>query len=173
MHKPALAVVVAVLASGCERGTDGAAPYRPAPSASVAPLPIDHLAPGELAEGPEKAFGLAIPRTFRVGRRFDDSVFASGAASPETVANYVRRRIEAEAVEIGPTRTIFVRARVKGVGPNSPLLRVEVSEGALGAELVVRNITPAPVVPDLTEEERWKREGLTPQGKVLDPSKTF
>lgn len=166
------AVVIVVLATACDRpSTQGN--YQAAPSSSVAPLPADRLAPGELPEGPEKAFGLAIPRTFSVARRFDDSVFASGVASPEMLANYVRRRIEADTVEVGPTRTIFVRARVKGAGAKSALLRIEVGEGGLGTELVVRNVTPAPIVPDLSEEERWKREGLTPQGKVLDPTRVF
>ena len=34
-------------------------------------------------------------------------------------------------------------------------------------EMVVRDRTPPPVEEGLTEEERWRQAGMTPDGKVL------
>jgi hypothetical protein len=172
-----LAAVPALLL-GCRddesRGPGNTRALNPIPAQSTQPsaLPADHLAPGELAEGTEKAFGLTLPRAFRVTRRFDTSVFSMGNVAPEYAANYVRRRIDAEATEVGPTRTIFVKAHVRGGDPNV-VLHVEVTEAAAGAEIVVRNVTPAPVEPGLSEEERWKRQGLKPNGQVADPTHLF
>ena len=168
---------LSVLALACRDESSRAPNTRalnPIPSASgqTASLPPDHLAPGELAEGTEKAFGLTLPRAFRVTRRFDTSVFATGSVSPESAANYLRRRLDAEATEVGPTRTILVKAKVRG-GDQAVTLHVEVSEAGAGAEIVVRNVTPTPPEPGLSEEERWKREGLLPNGKVANPTKLF
>ena len=174
---PLGAVVVAAsaaLSMGC-RGSGarpGPAPLASAlPSAPSGPLPSDHLLWGELAEGPERVLGLALPRGFLVTKRFDGEVVARGSASPERVANYVRRRIEAASVEVGPTRTIFQSARVKG--GSGPLLRIDVTDASEGAEIVLRDLSPVPVPSGLTEEERWRRAGLKPNGDLLDPTKAF
>ena len=52
--------------------------------------------------------------------------------------------------------TIEVRALRAGNGDRS--------------EMVVRDTTPPPGDPKLTEEERWKKQGLTPTGAILDPN---
>ena len=124
MSKTALAVgVLTALAVACGRGSEAPDAPRLPPPARPSALPPDRLAPGELAEGPETSWGFPFPRAFHVDRRFEDAAFASGAASAETAANYVRRHIDAEVVEVGTARTIFLRARVKGAGPSGALLR--------------------------------------------------
>jgi hypothetical protein len=37
--------------------------------------------------------------------------------------------------------------------------------------LVIRDKTPAPIVEGLSEQDRWRRAGLTPDGQQLDPLK--
>ena len=39
------------------------------------------------------------------------------------------------------------------------------------SEMIVRDTTPAPVEPGLTEEQRWQKAGLTPSGQIADPKK--
>ncbi|MCA9627098.1 MAG: hypothetical protein KC766_05515, partial [Myxococcales bacterium] len=72
--------VLALACCACNGSQENAAPA--AASASSAPHPIDHLAKGELAQGTEKVFGLAIPRKMRVERRFLDAAHAVGPVSP-------------------------------------------------------------------------------------------
>jgi hypothetical protein len=135
-------------------------------------LPVDYQLPGELGEGPEKTFGLILPRRFSVRARFEHASSSFGDSSPEQVSNYVRRRVEAATVEVGPARTIFQSAKVKGQ-PSAPLLRIEIADAPEGSEIVVTDLSPVPVVPGLTEEERWRRQGLRPDGRLLDPRTTF
>ena len=115
--------------------------------------------------------GILMPRGFLVHRVFESQTHVRGMATPEQTANYLRRRLEAGSVDVGPARTIFSSARVKGKG--GPALRVEVN--ALGGvtEVVVIELKPIPVDPSLSEEERWRKAGLRPGGGLLDPQKTF
>jgi hypothetical protein len=36
--------------------------------------------------------------------------------------------------------------------------------------MTIRDITPPPVDPNLTEEQRWKQVGILPGGHIADPS---
>jgi hypothetical protein len=167
---PALAAALALCAAvGCRSNTDAPPP---APSASAAAAtampPVDQTLPGELAEGTDQAFGLPIPRRMRIKLRFSDEVLAVGEIAPERLANYVRSRVLAASVETGPAKTVFTRATVKSAPQR--LVRIEVIARANLAELVVRDETRPPPVPGLSVEERWRRNGLTPDGKLLDPT---
>ena len=153
----------------CSRSGEGASGTQATASASARP-PVDRLARGELAEGPTSAFGLAFPRAMRLERRFLDSAHAAGPVPPEAVANYVRRRVEASHVEIGAARTVFPRVRIKGGAPDK-LYRIEVVADGANTLLVLRDVTPPPLEPGLSVEERWKRAGMTPQGKPLESTK--
>lgn len=112
-------------------------------------------------------FGLVVPRDLRIVRRFADSMAATGKPAAEQVSNYVRHRVNAATVEIGPTRTIFDSARVQGDDHEGRLLRIEVVQHPSRTELVVKDMTPVPIEPGLTEEERWRKAGLSPSGKQL------
>lgn len=140
----------------------------PAPVLAPAPPP-DQLRPGELAEGTTDAFGLKLPRVMNVDNRFADAVFASGEASHKDVVGYVRERIVAEKVETLATKTVFEGATAK----SDPAKKVRIEVIAVGAglsKLVIRDETRPPAKPGLTEEERWREVGLTPQGELIDPS---
>ncbi|WP_437726839.1 hypothetical protein [Sorangium sp. So ce861] len=169
----AAAVICASAASAapaCRSDAPAPAPTPPPASEASAPRPpVDQALPGELAEGAEQAFGLPIPRRMKVRARFPDAVFAVGEIPAERVANYVRTRVLAGNVETGPAKTIFSRATVKSAPQR--MLRVEVVSRAHVSELVVRDETRPPPERGLSVEERWRRNGLTPDGKVLDPTR--
>jgi hypothetical protein len=186
-----LALVLTVAAPGCggcgeEQVTR--APPRPRPSAA----PIDELAEGELPEGNATAFGLPLPASMTIESRSDLRVIARGRASLESVANFVRERVEAKEIVTGPGKTIFDDIKVMSPRKATPALpraagapempagdaptmieklRVDVSRDADVTRLVVtRHLTPkAPV--GLSEDERWRRLGLTRDGKPADPKK--
>jgi len=127
--------------------------------------PVDHLRPGEIAEGTESAFGLPIPRDMRIRERYAESVYAVGRVGFEPLANYVRERVEAKRVDTGPAKTVFVGAVLKS--DPGRRVHVEVRRGGGLVELVVRDETPKPVDPGLSEEEKWKRAGVRPDGGLV------
>lgn len=137
-------------------------------AAGSARKPLDRLAPGELEPGRAEAFGLLLPRLLGVDARFPDAVHASGPVKPEALANYVRPRVEVAHVEIGAARTVFPRARIKG-GAAERVYRIEVVPDGSRTQLVVRDITPPPTVQGISEDERWRRAGIKPNGEIVDP----
>lgn len=142
----------------------------PTPAPAAAPLAstaLDRLLPGELAEGTDHAMGLAVPRDMHFERLFDDSALARGRVGPEALANYVRKRVDAATVEIGAARTLFPKAHVKGQ-PNDKTVRIEVIREVDSTVLYLRDTTPPVLPPGLTEEERWRKEGVVP-GKPFNP----
>lgn len=160
-------VLVAALLGACR--SEPAPQAKGIPSAKPRP-PVDRLAPGELPPGEEALFGLVLPKGMKVQGQFEDTGLAWGNMPAEEVANYVRSRVEAQHVEVGAARTIFPTVHIKG-GPAERAFRVEVVRESVGTRLIVRDLTPAPVpppTPGLTDAERWRRAGFTPEGKPLN-----
>lgn len=147
-------------------------PPRPAAAAPSSDVPVDKLLPGELPQGTAKAYGLTLPRGFEIVRRFDDSIAAQGTATKQEVVAYLRRRIEASTVEETKSSITMKSARVKST-PNGPFLRVTVTDMGGIIEVSLHDLTPPPVDTTLTEEERWRRAGLKPNGEVLDPTRAM
>ena len=156
---------VALVVVGCrkERPPPPAAPV-PAPLASTA---LDRLLPGELAEGTDRAMGLVVPRDMHFERVFDDSALARGHVGADALSNYVRTRVDTATVEIGAARTLFPKAHVKGQ-PEGKTVRIEVIREPDSTVLYLRDTTPPVIPPGLTEEERWRKEGVVP-GKPFNP----
>jgi hypothetical protein len=132
---------------------------------------IDRLEPGEIPEGTERAFGLKIPRGMKIVYSGPEQIDAEGNYGAERMANYVRKRVKVDGVELGAARTVFDHARV--LGDNSDrTVRVEVVTTEFGSRLVVKNRTPTKDLdPGLTPEERLRKYGLDPKGNVIDPTK--
>lgn len=170
MRRVLAALALGALAWGCRSGADDDAARRSA--ARVAPKqsaePVDRLLPDELAPGKAVVFGFPVPRQMKVERLYPDAAHIVGNVTPESLANYVRQRVEAIHVEIGAARTVFPAARIKG-DATQHIYRIEVVASTGRTQLVIRDITPPPTVQGLTEAERWKRAGLTPDGKIIDP----
>jgi hypothetical protein len=105
----------------------------------------------------------------RVEARFPDAVFAAGELSPNDVAGYVRARVIAEGVEKGAAKTVFTRATLKDAPER--VLRIEIVTRPGSTALVVRDATRPPAKSGVSEEQRWRELGLTPQGEPLDRTK--
>jgi hypothetical protein len=158
------------LANGsCRSKSDAdSAPSSAAPAASVSARPLDRLAPGELAAGSASAFGFPIPEQMNVDRMFPDAVHASGNVSANALVQYVQERVIVANVEVAGARTIFPNARIRG-GGSDHTYRLEVVSSGPNTLLVIRDVTPAPAVEGLSQAERWRRAGMTPDGKPLNP----
>ncbi|HEY6556314.1 MAG TPA: hypothetical protein VI072_03535 [Polyangiaceae bacterium] len=159
-----------ICSAGCRKaGTDA-----PSPGASTAigsdaaaPRPIDRLAPDELAAGSALAFGFPMPQRMTIRATFPDAVHASGSVTPQALAQYVGERVAVAHVEVAATRTIFPKARIKG-GAAERVYQFDIASEGPETLLVIRDITPPPVVQGLSQAERWRRAGMTPDGKPLN-----
>jgi hypothetical protein len=150
----------------------GACKRAPPPPPSVQDAgPVDHLAPGEVAEGREKAYALALPQASSVRTRFGGTIGVVSTLSPEQLSNFVRARVKEGRVVTGTSSTRFENVIV----PSEPQRRLTIDVrpsrlvDGLRSEMTVQDVTPPPIEPNLTEEERWKKAGLTPDGRPLDP----
>lgn len=144
----------------------------PSAAPSAEPPPVDRLAPGELPQGSESAFGLLLPRGLSVIGVFPGVVHAAGPLTIEDVSNYVRARVDLRRVELGAAGTIFPSVHIAGGDPQK-LLRIEVNAVGNDTHLIIRDVTPKPAAPveHLTNEEAWRRAGFKPDGTPLDPEK--
>jgi hypothetical protein len=167
-----------VLLGICSLAACGCSAKRSAPqaSASVAAtqtsaLPLDHLAPDELAPGKLEVNGFPVPLGMEVESRLLDRAYVRGRVSPEALANYVREHVAVSHVEIGAARTVFPMARIKN-GPSDRYFTLEVFADGPSTRLVIKDTTPPPPPPaGLTDAERWRAAGLTPDGHPLDSQK--
>ncbi len=136
------------------------------PSGLARDRPIDTTEPNEIAEGDTLAFGLVLPRELRIQAQAQDVTYAIGKLPFEALANYVRDRVIPTRVDTGPAQTVFVDAIVKRDPKHVVQVEVRAKRGRV--ELVVRDRTPKPAEKGLTEAERWRRAGLTPDGRPIE-----
>lgn len=137
------------------------------------PAPVDHLAPGESPEGKEKAFGLPLPRLANIEARFEKSIVVRSALSREELSGFVRARVQSGTVTDTDDATTLDDVAPKAAP--QVLLDIEVRTippvGTARSEMTLRDVTPPPVEPGLSDTERWRRAGFGPGGGVLDPTK--
>lgn len=160
----ALALALATGAcSSCKRKTDEGPKTEQAPP--------DRLAPGEVVEGTERAFGLPLPRASRVAARFASSAHITSTVTPEQLANFVRTRVQEGKVTQGTSSTKLENVIPRDDKNKRLTIEVRPLRGGDGtrSEMVVHDTTPPPFDPKLTEDERWKKAGMTPDGRLLDP----
>jgi hypothetical protein len=165
--------VASVAMSACARhrpddGPESSPTARPAQSNEPGATPVDHLAPGELVEGSQKAFGLTLPRELHVTQSFVDVVSATGPVSVHSLVRYLSTRLEGGSVREGTDAATFQHVAVKG----APGLELLVHIGSvLGGSRVEIHTVPHPPAAQLPDEQsRWRQVGLTSQGKVIDPA---
>jgi hypothetical protein len=155
---------------GC-KGQRQAPSTAPSAAARASAVPLDHLAPDELAPGKVEVYGFAVPRGMEIESRLDDRAYVSGRVSPEALANYVRQRVSVSHVEIGAARTVFPMARIKG-RDDGRIYTLEVLPDGPKTRLVIKDVTPPPPPPPgMSDEERWRAAGLGPDGRPLDLKK--
>jgi hypothetical protein len=163
-----LALAATLLCASChgkpKTGAVGGAPL----AQSSTPRPVDRLAPDELAAGNAEVWGFAVPREMQVEHRYQEVTHIIGNVKPDALANYVRDRVVVSHVEIGAARTIFPNARIKG-GAADRVYELDVIPEPGLTRLVIRDVTPPKVEPGLSDADRWRQAGLTPEGRPLDP----
>ena len=163
-----LALAACLLCASCHGKSSGPSGTSGAPAVPSAARPVDRLAPDELAAGNAEVWGFPVPRDMQVEHRYHEVTHIIGPVKPDALANYVRDRVVVSHVEIGAARTIFPNARIKG-GASDRVYELDVIPEPGITRLVIRDMTPPKVEPGLTDEERWRQAGLTPQGRPLDP----
>jgi hypothetical protein len=164
---------IAITIGACHRDSPEETPATeattstPAPSASAPP--VDHLASDELLEGPEQAFGLALPRGVAVLGRFWDVVYVQGQAPLASLVKYFRSRVRDGSMTVGEKSATFDKVHL----PAKPglELRIEITPGPATMNIEVRDVSPRPVVGGPSDDEsRWRALGLTKDGKLADPT---
>jgi hypothetical protein len=145
----------------------GTATLPPAPSAKVA----DHLARGELPEGSAHAYTLPLPLRSQILASFINSIDVGSEYSVEDVASFTRARVKDGRITAGANETRFDNVVVKS--DPSRVLTIEIltapPSGRFRSEMLIRDVTPPPLVPGENDADRWRKAGLTPDGKLLDP----
>jgi hypothetical protein len=162
-------MVLGLATAACRSGN------KPAPArATLAPRdaghPADRLAPGELGASSRLVFGFNVPLGMKVESQSPREVHLSGMVGLEALARYVKDRVEVTHVEVTGSRFVFNDARIKQGDPERKYL-FDLVRRHRRTVLVIRDRTPPPALDGLSEEERWRRAGLTPDGKQIDPLK--
>jgi len=155
-------ILYLLLISGCTHGTaavDSKGDAGP-------PTPVDHLATNELSHSKVLAFGLPIPEGMKVERRFASSVYLTGSVSATALADFVRAHAIAGPLERIGNRRVFSKVKIRG-GDSSRLYDIEIDETGATQKLIVTDVTPPPLTPGLTVEERWRRAGYMPDGTPI------
>jgi hypothetical protein len=167
----ALFVTALVALPACRKRADPPAPAESASVAAPSAKPLDHLAPGELAQGKSQVFGFDVPLDMRIQGQFADVAYLEGRVAPEAVANYVRDRVDVAHVEIGAAGTVFPNARIKRGAPDRSY-QFEVLRDRGFTRLVIRDTTPRQddLPKGTSTEERWRRAGRSPDGRIVDPN---
>ena len=130
----------------------------------------DRLAKGELPEGRERAFTLPLPLQSSVKARFQGSIHVVSELSHEELSNFVRARVKDGTTSAGTAETLFDRVVVK-IDPSKTLaiqVRPTALTGSARSQMVIRDITPPPEPPGLTDPDRLRNAGLSSDGKLLD-----
>ena len=128
--------------------------------------PPDGVAEGELDAGPDRAFGFVLPRGMRITARMNDTVYATGRLGFAATKRYLREQvIDAKAVETA-TRLSLDNATVAHSPKHKVMLVVSMKSGKV--ELMIRDRRRKEAEPGLSEEERWRRAGLTTDGQVVE-----
>ena len=135
--------------------------------------PPDHLAPNEVVESKERAFGLPLPRNSRIAAKFEKTVHVQTPLTPEDLVNFVRARVKDGKVMPGTSGTELTDVAPLSDPAKRLSIDVRLYRGGEGhrSEMIVRDTTLLPAEPGLTDEQRWQKAGLTPSGHVADPTK--
>jgi hypothetical protein len=169
----ALAAGLTAAFAACHRSAAQDKPSTASATPSAAPvpassMPIDHLAPGELVEGGQQAFGLTLPRDVRIEQAFADVVYARGRVPVHALVQYFHARLQEGGMREGERSASFDHVKVRGK-PGLELA-IHIMDEPGGTRVEIRDTTPppAPGLPD--EASRWKQVGLTPDGRLADPT---
>jgi hypothetical protein len=146
--------------------------HHPAPTAGTsndagAPQKaIDRLLPDELGQSKLLVFGFPVPQGMNVERRYAESVHLVGTVSPTVLTAYVRAHAATGPAELMGSRKVFSKVRIRGGDPNR-IYDIEIDDSGAARRLIVSDVTPPPLEPGLSDEERWKRAGYNADGTPI------
>ena len=167
-------LVLSLVCSGCKKNhpstNSHASPGAESARAKVT-VPLDHLAPGELRAGNELAFGFPIPIGMTIERAFPDAVHLVGDVDVQGLVRYVRSNAQTNVLELRGSSLVFDSVRIPAAGSDRRF-RIEIFGRGHPAQLLIKEETASaqPSEPHLTDEERWRRAGMKPNGDPLDVS---
>jgi hypothetical protein len=162
------AAIAFVAFAGCRSPDPGPAPAQE--SAPSAAAPVDHLAKGELLEGPAQAFDLKLPSQLRIDGAFADVVYVSGPVALHPLVQYLRARLLGGEIREGESSATIEHTQVaRKPGRN---LGIRIITAADGVRVELHDETPPSLPPLPDEKARWRRVGLTPDGRLADPQHT-
>ncbi len=167
----AVALGLALAGGGCSTPSvaSGDAPASKLDTPPPPTPPVDHLGPNELVESTDRVFGVALPRGLDVEKRYPDYIYATGTMTVHALVLYFRSRLQGGALRESEKVATFEHVTTPGLAPYTELLIHFATTGTrTSVELSSTTHPPAPVLPD--EAARWRQVGLTPNGKLLDPT---
>ena len=112
--------------------------------------------------------GRLVAGDARVEQSFVDLVRVECPCTVRSVVAYLRARLEGGGVREGAETASF--EHVKPRGKPEPELGVHVAAIMGGARIELQKVTVAPAASLPDEPARWQHVGLTPRGKVIDPT---
>lgn len=164
-HAATFATTVAILVAACKEKP--APPQAPPPSPTA---PADRLAPGELVEGPDKAFALVLPRDVRILRAFPGIVHAAArTASLDQVSKYVQARVRDGQLVTRGQEVRFLNVHPVSQPDQELVVELKPTSFDVGTcELLVRDATLPKLAPGVTQDEIRRDAGVTADGKLVD-----
>lgn len=140
---------------------------------SSASFPADRLAPTEMAPGLVSAFDLKLPRGSILTRSLGDTIYAQIPLSLENVTKFIREQADSPEILFEATKTIFPQLKVYNMDPKF-FLKVEISTpntSLAESQILVRRIEQRVLPTQVSKPEAMRNVGLTPDGKLLDPTR--
>jgi hypothetical protein len=119
-------------------------------------------------EGHETAFGVPLPRGVLVEERYVDTVHASGPMPVRALVRYFQARLKGGSLREGEAAATFEHVSQPGAPDAELLIHVEATVAKTRIDITSFHHYEAAKLPD--EPARWRSVGLSPNGKVLDPT---
>jgi hypothetical protein len=119
----------------------------------------------------QHAFTLPLPLHSRITSRFGSTVHVGSGHSLEELASFTRARVKDGKSTSGASETRFDNVVVT-TNPSRVLtieIRRAVGDAEFRSQMAITDVTPAPVNSAESDADRWRKAGLTPDGKLLDP----
>ncbi len=155
-------------AAGCRREPPKPSVASATPAGSA--VPVDRLAPGELALSQLTAFGLPLPDGMRQRARFTDSAHFEGEIQLDDLVKYLRRHAELGTGSLEGRSLVFGDVTIHRAPPGKRF-RVVLTNQAPQTLFGVYDVTPppAPVERLVDDAARWRAAGYDTRGNPLDP----
>ena len=156
-----LVALVSVVAMSCQRDPARQSSNDSPPAASAS------VNTSAAAKKKDSVYGLELPPSLHVTRRFDDTIYLTTSQSVNRVSEYLAKHVQVQHVEVNGSQSVFPRAYFEA-DANRTLVRIEITPLNGRTQVRIKDITPPPVTGGLNEPERWQQAGRNPDGSLKD-----